>query len=141
MSILDFFKKKKPIPAPWEKYYNEVELNIKIPNISMYEQVKRSASKYPNYKAIEYLGKTITYKKLMKLIDQASLAFEELGIAKGDIVTICLPNVPEALIALYALNKLGAIANMLHPLSAEEEIKQSLITTKSKYMVFFRNFL
>lgn len=140
MSILDFFKKKKPIPAPWEKYYNEVELNIKIPNISMYEQVKRSALKYPNYKAIEYLGKTITYKKLMSLIDQASFAFEELGIVKGDIVTICLPNVPEALIALYALNKLGAIANMLHPLSAEEEIKQSLVTTRSKYMVFLESF-
>ena len=140
MSILDFFKKKKKIPAPWEKYYTEEELNRVIPNISMYEQVRRSANKYPDFKAIEYLNVSITYKELIKRIDKCAISFETLGINKGDIVTICLPNVPEALVALYALNKLGAIANMLHPLSAEEEIKQSLNSTNSKYLVFLDSF-
>ena len=140
MSILDFFKKKKKILAPWEKYYTEDELNRVIPNISLYEQVRRSANKYPDYKAIEYLGVSITYKELIKRIDKCAISFEILGIKKGDIVTICLPNVPEALVALYALNKLGAIANMLHPLSAEEEIKQSLNSTKSIYLVFLDSF-
>ena len=48
-----------------------------------------------------------------------------------------LPNIPEALISLYALNKLGAIANMTHPLSAEEEIKQTIESTKSKYLIIY----
>ena len=135
MKILRMFSKIKPIPAPWAKYYTDEEMNIKIPDISIYEQVRISSEKYPNYTAIEYMHKKITYKKLIKLIDRASLSFKKLGIKKGDIVTICLPNVPEALISLYALNKLGAIANMLHPLSAIEEIKQSLIDTNSKMMV------
>lgn len=140
MSIFDLFRKKKMIPSPWKKYYTADELNIKIPNISMYDQVKSSALRYPEYTAIQYMNKKITYKKLLKLIDKASISFEQLGIEKGDIVTICLPNVPEALISLYALNKLGAIGNMLHPLSAEEEIKQSLVTTKSKYMILIDMF-
>lgn len=140
MSILDFFRKKKPIPAPWKKYYTDEEMNLTIPNISMYEQVRQSSVKYPNYIAIEYLGTKITYKNLMQRIDKCALSFEYLGIKKGDIVTICLPNVPEALVALYALNKLGAIGNMLHPLSAEEEIKQSLKSTKSRYLIFFESF-
>lgn len=140
MSILDFFKKKKPVPMPWKKYYTDDEINIKIPNISMYEHVRRSYLKYPDYTAVEYQGHKYTYKQFMNLIDKASISFKELGIKKGDIVTICLPNVPEALISLYALNKLGAIANMLHPLSAEEEIKQSLISTKSVCMVYFESF-
>ena len=138
--ILDFFRAKKKVPTPWRKYYTEEEMNFEIPNISIYEQVRLSSEKYPNNKAIEYLGHDITYKQLIKLINKASLSFKQLGINKGDIVTICLPNVPEALIALYGLNRVGAIANMLHPLSAEEEIKQSLTSTRSKYLVFLDEF-
>ncbi len=137
MSIFDVFrKKKKKIPAPWAKYYTKEELNYKIPNISLYEQVRLSSIKYPKFLAIKYMNKKITYQDFVKKIDQASRSFKSLGIRKGDVVTICMPNLPEALITFYALNKLGAIGNMLHPLSAEEEIKQSLISTKSKYMVF-----
>lgn len=140
MSIFDVFRTKKKIPAPWAKYYTEKELNIKIPDISMYDQVMLSANKYPNLKAIEYQGKCITYTKLMDRIEAAAKAFKKAGVKKGDIVTICLPNIPEALYCLYALNKLGAIANMTHPLSAEEEIKFAINSTNSKILVFMDMF-
>lgn len=140
MSIFDIFRRKKEIPAPWNKYYKEEDLNINIPNISMYEQVKRSAKKYPNYTAYEYFRKKTNYKDFLNEIDQSAAAFQVMGIKKGDIVTLCMPNVPEVLIALYGLNKLGAIANMLHPLSAEEEIKENLLSTKSEYLVMMDMF-
>lgn len=135
MGIFDIFRKRKPIAAPWSKYYTDEELNIKIPDISLYKQVVNSSQNYPDFLAYKYLGKKVTYKKLVKQIDKAAIAFKKLNVKKGDIVTICLPNLPEALISFYALNKLGAIANMLHPLSAEEEIKESLISTNSKFLV------
>ena len=135
MSIFDIFRKKEPIEAPWEKYYREDELNFKIPNISLYTQIVRSKNKFPEYTAYQYFSKKVSYKKFVKQIDKCSNAFKSKGVKKGDIVTICTPNIPEALICFYALNKLGAIANMLHPLSAEEEIKQSLISTNSKYLL------
>ena len=46
-----------------------------------------------------------------------------------------MPNTPEGVISYYALNKIGAIANMIHPLSAEEEIKHTLIETDSVMLV------
>ncbi len=140
MSIFDIFRRKKEIPAPWSKYYKEEDLNIKISNISMYEQVKRSGAKYPNYTAYEYFGRKTNYKTFLKEIDAAAAAFKVMGIKKGDIITLCMPNVPEVLISLYGLNKLGAIANMLHPLSAEEEIKENLLSTKSEYLVMIDMF-
>jgi len=140
VSIFDIFRRKKEIPAPWSKYYKEEDLNIKIPNISMYEQVKRSGAKYPNYTAYEYFGRKTNYKTFLKEIDAAAAAFKVMGIKKGDIITLCMPNVPEVLISLYGLNKLGAIANMLHPLSAEEEIKENLLSTKSEYLVMIDMF-
>ena len=137
MSIFDIFRRKKEIPAPWSKYYKEEDLNIKISNISMYE---RSGDKYPNYTAYEYFGRKTNYKTFLKEIDAAAAAFKVMGIKKGDIITLCMPNVPEVLISLYGLNKLGAIANMLHPLSAEEEIKENLLSTKSEYLVMIDMF-
>ena len=138
MSIFDLFiRRKKKINAPWSKYYTKEDLEYSIPNKSIYDQIHRSYKKYPNNIAIEYLGKKITYKSLINKIDIASKGFYDYGIRKGDIVTILLPNMPEALIALYALNKIGAIANMTHPLSAEEEIKETLTSTKSKFLIMY----
>ena len=140
MSIFDLFRRKKKISAPWSKYYTKEELDIKIPNISMYKQMKKSARKYPGNVAIEYMTTKIKYKRLVKLVDKACFSLKKLGIKKGDIVTICLPNVPEAIILLYALNKIGAIASMLHPLSAEAEIKNSVNQTNSKLLFILDKF-
>lgn len=135
MSIFDIFRRKKEIAAPWKKYYTDAEFDIKIPNISLYEQIRRCAAKFDEEYAYEYFGKKTKYSTFLKQIDKAALAFKRLKVAKGDVVSICLPNIPEAIIAFYALNKLGAVASMIHPLSAEEEIKKSLMDTKSKYLI------
>lgn len=135
MSIFDIFRKRKEIPTPWSKYYTDEEMDIKIPNISLYKQLLKTAKKYPYNVAYRYLGKDVSYKKFIKQIDKAAIAFKNMNIKKGDVVTFCLPNMPEVIIGFYALNKIGAIASMIHPLSAEEEIKESLISTKSKYLI------
>lgn len=140
MSIFDVLRKKKEIPAPWSKYYTKEEMDIQIPNISMYDQVQLSKQKYPKNIAYQYFNRKVDYTKFLSQIDRAALSFQALGVKKGNIVTLCMPNVPEVLISLYALNKLGAIASMLHPLSAEEEIKENIISTNSEYLVMMDMF-
>ena len=140
MSIFDLIKRKKPIDAPWEKYYKGHNIDMHIPNKSMYNQVFSSYKKYPKNLAYQYYSTKINYTKFIKQIDHAAICFKKLGVKKGDIITLCMPNIPEVLISLYALNKLGAIANMLHPLSAEAEIQDSLNSTNSKYLVMIDMF-
>jgi len=83
MSIFDIFRRKKTkLKGPWEKYYSDEEKNIRIPNITMYEQILLSENKYKNYKAIEYLGSNITYKKLVKNIERAAISFKKLGVKR-----------------------------------------------------------
>lgn len=122
---------KKKINAPWEKYYTKEELKMNIPDLTIYQSLEESAKKYFNYVALEYMGKNITYKQFLQLVDRCARSFLQMGIGEGDIVTICMPNTPETLISFYALNKIGAIANMIHPLSSEEEIKLYLQETNS----------
>lgn len=126
---------KNKTNAPWEKFYTKKELNIKVPNISLYELIEEKAEELPNNIALHYFGKNISYRTFMKLIDKCAKSFRSQGVREGDVVTICMPNTPEAIIAFYALNKIGAIANMIHPLSAEEEIKEYLNSTKSIMLV------
>ena len=137
MFFFNLLNNKKKLVEPWTKYYKKDDLDIKIPDISIYTQVKRTTKKYPKNVAIEYMGKRFTYKEFLKKIDYIAKGFYSLGIRPSDIVTIMLPNIPEALISLYALNKIGAIANMTHPLSAEEEIKETLTSTKSKVLIIY----
>lgn len=132
MGILDtkFFSligfKKKP-NAPWEKFYKKKDMNFTVPNISIYQFIRNCADNYMDNIAIEYFGKKTTYREYFSLIDQCAKAFRSQGIRKGDVVSILSANIPEALISFYALNKIGAVANMLHPLLSENEIKQALV--------------
>lgn len=102
---------------------------------SLYEAVLASAEKYPNRTALEYYHMEVSYKELIKKINRVATSLKALGVKKGDPVTVCMPNTPESVYAFYAINEIGAIANMVHPLSSEKEIEEYLNQAKSKVML------
>lgn len=110
-------------------------LGFKIPDFSMFGMVKVSAESHPDSLAYEYFGTKCTYSKMIERIEAVSGAFHRLGVRKGDIVTIVMPNTPEAVISIYALNRIGAVSNILHPLSAQEEIKNHINRVDSKVLL------
>ncbi len=119
----------------WEHYYTKDELKLNIPNLSIYDYMMMASKKYKNKYAINYFGRKITYKVFWEYIDKCAKSLKALGINKGDVVTICLPNTPEAIISFFAINKIGAVVEMIHPLSSENEIKDYLLSTKSKLLI------
>ncbi len=119
----------------WEKYYTKEELKINIPNLSLYDYMKEETKKFKNEFVFNYFGRKMTYKVFFDYIDKCAKSLKYLGVKKGDVVTICMPNTPETVISFFAINKIGAISNMVHPLSAEEEIKEYLVKTKSILMI------
>ena len=102
--------------------------------------VLATAEKYPSLPALSYMGRIIPYSLLEKNIKITAKAFASIGIKEGDTVTVCLPNVPQAIYCLYALNHIGAIASMIHPLSAESEIEFYLRTAGSKCAITLDQF-
>lgn len=118
------------------KYENSKSpLGFEIPDISMFGMLKLTAKNQPESMAYEYFGTKCTYRKLVEKISEISGAYYSLGVRKGDIVTIIMPNTPEAVISIYALNRIGAVANILHPLSAQEEIKNHINRVGSKVVL------
>ena len=120
---------------PWEKWYNKNQIKINYPKGSCYDSIKATTEKYPDYKSYNYFGLEKSYKDLLNDIDNVSKSLVKLGIKKGNYVTICSSNVPEAVISFYALNKIGAIANMVHPKTSIEELKYFLNLTGSKIVI------
>ncbi|MBR2281911.1 MAG: AMP-binding protein, partial [Spirochaetales bacterium] len=108
--------------APWLASYGDVPFHLDYPDYSISEALFRSAEKYPNQVALTFQGKDTKYRDLIPQVLKAEKAFKTLGIKEGDVVTVCMQNVPQTVICLYAINAIGAIASMIHPLSAVHEI-------------------
>ena len=126
--------------APWLKYYGKTPASLEYPHKTMYELVSAAAKRHPGHVAYIFMGKKTTYAEFMKRIHAAAQGLYNMGIRKGDKVTICMANTPQALDCFYALNRLGAIPNMIHPLSASQEIAFYLNFSKSKAILTLDQF-
>lgn len=135
--LLSFIGIKIPPRAPWRKYYQKKHMKIWLKDENIYQFLMRKIEKYNYYDktAITYFSTHISYREFVKKIDETAEKFLSLGVRKYDIVTILSANIPEALYSFYALSKIGAVANMLHPLLSENEIKQALNTYETKYLM------
>ncbi len=116
-------------------YIEKLPKNIKYFEGGMYDAVYEASCKWPHNTAFQYFNVEVTYKELIKKINKVAMSLKALGVEKGDRVTICMPNTPEAVYSFYAINEIGAIANMIHPLSSEKEIEYYLNEANSKVMI------
>ena len=126
--------------APWLAYYGSTPARLHYPDQTMYQLVAEAANKYPRGIAYVFQGKKTTYAAFLQRIDDAARGLYRSGIRKGDRVTICMPNCPQALDCFYALNRIGAIPNMIHPLSAAQEIAFYLNVSHSKAILTLDQF-
>ncbi len=126
--------------APWLSQYGNVPATLEYPPLTMYRMVLRICQAHPELPAYEFMGRKTSYRQLQKRLDRTGNALYALGIRRGDRVTICMPNMPQAVDTFYALSKLGAIANMVHPLSAPAEIAFYLKDAQSRTILTLDQF-
>ncbi len=110
------------------------------PETTMFGAVLATAKRVPDAPALNFMGKYTTYKTFIEKIEMTAGAFLKAGIRKDDVVTICMPNTPQGVICLYALNRIGAIANMVHPLSSGKNITFYLDYSESKMILTLDQF-
>ena len=132
MKLKKLFKK---ISKSESRKEDIIPTHLDYPNFTLYEHVEVTAKKFPKYYAYEYYNNLCTYEEFMKKIDNCARALKAEGVKKGDAVTICMPNTPEAITMFYAVNKIGAVCNMIHPLSSAQEIKYYLNLAESKIIL------
>ena len=126
--------------TPWEPWMGEVPMHLDYFQGSMFDAVKKIAEQYPQNTAFTFMGRPTLYPDMIREIEQCARALKALGIRENDKVTIAMPNCPQAIALFYGVNRIGAIANMIHPLSAEKEIEFYLNVSESETAITLNQF-
>ncbi len=111
------------VKAPWLKNYGDVPPTLEYPEGTLWDTVEETARQYPDLIAYSFMGRKTTYRRFAEEVHLCARALKRIGIRENDRITICMPNCPQTVIMFYAVNLVGAIANMVHPLSSENEIE------------------
>src|SRR5699024_4586000 len=104
---------------------------------TLYRQIHASALQNPQGNALLFYGTALSYRQLDHLIDQCAAVLLAFGVNPGDRFTICMPNLPQTVAAIYAVNRIGAVCNMLHPLSTPDEVRHGVELVRSKVAFCF----
>ena len=122
------------IDKPWLKYYSEDAILKDTPKCTIYEMIYNNNKSHLDNNAIQYFDKYISYGELFERIEETAKALKANGIQEGDIINVSLPNIPESSFIIYALSKIGAIANMIDPRSSANDFKHYINEVDSKYL-------
>ena len=131
---------KTKVKAPWKPYIGEIPFTMEYDHGTIFQAMEKAARRFPDYCAYEFMGKKITYKELLEQVRLCARAYKTIGVRKGDSVILALPNCPQAVLSFYALSCIGAIANMVHPLSAENEMEFFINESESATVVTLDQF-
>ena len=125
------FPKYETVRTPWTPFLNGIPARLDYPEWTMCEGVEKMAEQHPDLIAYDFMGSHTTYRQAVVAIYECARALRAAGVKENDRVTIAMPNAPQAVTMFYAVNMVGAIANMIHPLSAEGEIEFYLNDSQS----------
>ena len=126
--------------TPWEPWMGSVPMHLDYFRGTMFEAVEKIARQYPENIAFDFMGTPTSYPDMIREIERCARALKALDIKEGDKVTIAMPNCPQAIFLFYGVNRIGAIANMIHPLSAEKEIEFYLNVSESETAITLNQF-
>ena len=126
--------------TPWKDHLGGVPMHLEYPQGSMFDCVREIARRYPDHVAFDFMGKSTSYRKLVEQVELCARSLKTLGVRAGDKVTIAMPNCPQAIFMFYAVNLVGGICNMIHPLSAEKEIEFYLKASDSYSVITLDQF-
>ncbi len=125
---------------PWVKFYpSEIPPIIDYPQEPLFKLLTESAKKHPDWVAISYLGKKITYRELDELANQFANGLIPLGITKGSKVALILPNVPQFVFCFFGILKSGATVVPCNPLYREKELEFQLQNSEAVAVVLLNN--
>lgn len=128
------------IDKPWLKYYDEESIKLSMPSVSCYEYLYECNKDHLDNTALSYFGRKITFKEFFENIEKTAKALKVLGVKENDIITVSLPNIPEAAYLFYACSKIGAVANMVDPRTSDEGIKKYIEEVHSKLVIIIDSY-
>lgn len=112
------------LPKPWHKHWPEgVPKHIEYPDIAVHELLRRTAKEHPDWTAVVFFGKRITYRELDELADRFAAGLRGIGVKPGDRVSLMLPNTPHFFVAFFGALRAGGIVVQTNFLYTPRELE------------------
>ena len=127
----------KRTPTIWSENHGKDNFIKEYPDFSMFSLLLQTAKKHPDYTALEFQNRKTSFSQMIAEIELIAQSLLASGIKKGDYVSVVAPNTPQTLNMVYAINRIGAVANMIHPLLSPAEIKQFIKKVDSAAVLTF----
>ena len=128
------------IDKPWEKFFKQDMLDKIHNDKTVYQDIIEANANHLTDLAIMFFGAKITYKQLFKHIDDTAKSLQKYGVKKGDYVTVCCAGIPEVIYTVYALAKMGAVANLMAPYFDSQQMTDRINDCKSTILVVMDKF-
>jgi long-chain acyl-CoA synthetase len=101
---------------PWIQHYDtHVPPSLNYPNSNLVEIFESAVEKNPDKRFISYNESTYSYKEISQLVRNLSACLIQSGLKKGDRVALMLPNIPQFIVAYFAILKAGGVVVALNP--------------------------
>ena len=134
-----YFSAMKPITLidlpeeekTWLQHYGNMPEHMQYNEGSIYDMFHEVAQQFPELPALEFFDVEYKFREFDKQVNIVAESLQRFGVVVDESVTICMPNIPEAIFIIYAVNKIGAVCNVIHPLSDVDEIKNAVSVTES----------
>lgn len=123
------------IDKPQNNGYSFFAKNPIIPNVSIYNSIQLITSFYKKRNAIDCIDLTANYDQLIKDSVTISKALKELGVRKGDIVSVSMPNYYQAVASFLACNRIGVVTTFLNSSASNEEVCEYLNLFESPILI------
>lgn len=113
----------------------EVPKNYEFPSMTLSQMLKESVARYADKPCAWFLDGFMTYRDLDGYVDRLATGFHKMGLRKGDVVTLLLPNSFQYVVGYYACQRIGLIASGVNPTYKPGEVLHQLKLTKAKAMI------
>jgi acyl-CoA synthetase (AMP-forming)/AMP-acid ligase II len=122
--------------APWIKSYPRgVRWDAELTTMPLQQILERSAAKWPDNPALDFMNRKISYRDLSDLSDRAAKGFQRLGVRPGIHVGLYLPNTPHYVIAFFGVMKAGGTVVNYSPLDAEAVLEHKVDDSETDILV------
>lgn len=127
---------------PWLKFYDKnVPAEVDIPEIPVFDFLDKAAKDFPKRTAMFFQKRRINYKEFKETAERIATALLDLGLKKGDVVALMIPNFPQYLFSFYGILKAGGRVTAVSPLYTEHELEYQLNDCGAEFVIAYDSYL
>lgn len=108
---------------PWLNNYDpQVPAHLDYPAVPLFYFLEKAALDFPEQPCTVFNDLTISYRRMDDLSSRLAASLVAMGLQKGDRVGLCMPNIPQFILAFYAILKTGGVVVALNPMYRKMEM-------------------